>query len=190
MNPKESEILAAIDRVLERLREDGRLEAWAAGSRAAGARSTPTLGIRNERAPFPGVLSGGQPDLDQLARAAEAGFKTVVNLRGPGEQGEIPDEATRIEALGMRYVAIPIVGGDDLSLENAQRLRQVLAEPETLPALVHCASGNRVGALFALQAFHLDGQSATEALEIGKRAGLTRDGPLLREQLGLAGDAP
>ena len=38
---------------------------------------------------------------------------------------------------------------------------------------MHCASGNRVGAFFALKAFKYDGKSADESLKIGKAAGLT-----------------
>ena len=63
-------------------------------------------------------------------------------------------------------------------------------EPGALPAIVHCASGNRVGALFAIQALYLDGRSAAEALEIGKRAGLTHVGPAIRELLGLTLEDP
>jgi len=139
VNPEQGEVLAAIDLVLERLRDEGRI-----GDTTPGAASSDSgLGIRNERSPMPQVVSGGQPDVDQLVRASQTGFKTVVNLR------------------------------------------EVLSDPEALPALVHCASGNRIGALFALQAFHLDGRTAAEALAIGKQAGMTRAEPVVRESIGL-----
>ncbi len=40
------------------------------------------------------------------------------------------------------------------------------------PVLLHCASGNRVGALLALRA-RMHGASPEEALELGNEAGLS-----------------
>jgi len=53
------------------------------------------------------------------------------------------------------------------------------------PVLVHCMSGNRVGALFALRAFWLQGMSAVEALAVGRRYGLTKLEPLVVQILAL-----
>jgi uncharacterized protein (TIGR01244 family) len=184
VNREQGEVLAAIDLVLERLRDEGRLDK-AIDATAVAASADADLGLRNQRSPLPQVVSGGQPDVDQLVRASRNGFKTVINLRGPGEDGEIRGEDELVRAMGMKYVAIPVKGRDDINVENAERLREALSDPEALPALVHCASGNRIGALFALRAFHLDGRSAAEALEIGKQAGLTRAEPLVRELIGL-----
>ena len=49
-----------------------------------------------------------------------------------------------------------------------------LYAPDALPAMVHCASGNRVGAMLALKAAWIDGASPEEALQLGVDAGLTR----------------
>jgi hypothetical protein len=49
--------------------------------------------------------------------------------------------------------------------------------------MLHCGSGNRIGALFALMAFHLEGESADRALQVGREAGLTRLEPVVRERL-------
>ena len=50
---------------------------------------------------------------------------------------------------------------------------------------MHCASGNRVGGLFALKAFYVDGKTPEEALEIGRSAGMTRTEAVVRQELGL-----
>jgi hypothetical protein len=55
--------------------------------------------------------------------------------------------------------------------------------------MVHCASGNRVGALLALRANRLEGASPEDALELGLDAGLTRLEPAVREALGLSEEA-
>jgi len=86
--------------------------------------------------------------------------------------------------LGMTYVSIPIAGAADISEENARRLAEVL-DVGADPVVVHCASGNRVGALFALKAYYVDGKTPEEALALGKAAGVTRLEPVVRQTLGL-----
>ena len=146
------------------------------------------LDIRNARAPFPDLLTGGQVSEEELAWAARNGYRTVINLRPPGEKDELADEAGLVDQLGMRYVTIPVAGADGVTEENAKRLADALSTADALPAIVHCASGNRVGALFALQA-HAEGAAAEEALDVGLSAGLTRLEPVVRERLGLPAPA-
>ncbi len=136
------------------------------------------------KTPLEGVLTGGQPTAEQLEELGRAGFKTVINLRRPSEPG-LEDEAARVEALGMRYVSIPVGGADDLTEEKVRALTAALAASPG-PTLVHCASGNRVGALLALKAFWLDGAGPEQALETGLAAGLTRLEPAVREIVGAA----
>jgi len=146
------------------------------------------LEIPNATIPFPDVLVGGQPTVAQLESAAAVGVRTIVNLRPEKELGIYDTsgraEAAIVEHLGMRYVLIPVQGGADLNEENARRLAEALEAPDALPAMVHCASGNRVGALFALKAAWLDGASAEAALELGLGAGMTRLEGAIREKLG------
>lgn len=129
--------------------------------------------IPNARMLADDVLSGGQPTVEQFEQAAAAGFRTVVNLRTPGEEG-VWDEAPKAEELGLRYVAIPVAGVEGLTVENARDLAEIFDDPGARPLMIHCGSGNRIGALFALKAYHLDGESTEAALEIGRNAGLTR----------------
>ncbi len=140
------------------------------------------IDIPNARMPLEGVLTGGQPTAEQLAAAAGAGYRTVVNLRTPGELSSW-DEASKAAELGLRYVAIPIAGADDLTADNARKLAELVDDPQALPVMVHCASGNRVGALFAVKAFHVDGEDAERALEIGREAGVTRLEDAVKGQL-------
>ncbi len=140
------------------------------------------IDIPNAGMPADGLLTGGQPSVEQFEQAAQAGYRTVVNLRAPGEQGSW-DEAAKAAELGLRYVAIPIAGIDGLTTENARKLAEIVDDPEALPAMVHCASGNRVGGLFALKALHVDGESAESALAFGRKAGLTRLEAAVKELL-------
>jgi protein tyrosine phosphatase (PTP) superfamily phosphohydrolase (DUF442 family) len=154
----------------------------AAVSAAEEMPSLPSIDIPNAGMPSAGVLTGGQPSEEALAQAAAAGYKTIINLRATGES--IPfDERATVERLGMEYISLPIAGIPDLTAEKAKELVEILAKPGTQPSMVHCASGNRVGALFALGAFFLDGKKAEGALEFGRQAGLTRLEPVVRKLL-------
>ena len=137
--------------------------------------------LLNECVPFDNVVTGGQPTFAKLKMARDGGFKVVVNLRTDKEQPSPAEESSWIEELGMKYFSIPVEGAQGVSLENARLLAEVLSKQENYPLIVHCQSGNRVGALFALKAFSLDGMSGKEALEIGRKAGLTTLEPIVQK---------
>ncbi|MFT3670154.1 MAG: sulfur transferase domain-containing protein [Pseudoxanthomonas sp.] len=87
-----------------------------------------------------------------------------------------------VEALGMTYIALPISGKEDIGAANAQALHALLQGREG-KVLLHCASGNRVGALLALGAAQIDGLPADDALALGRAAGLKSLEPVVVEQL-------
>ena len=127
-------------------------------------------------------ISSGQPDAAVLDAIKAAGFKTVIDLRGENEDRGM-DEAGEVEKRGMRYFSLPIESGvaADVSYDNARQLDRLLAGARGR-CLLHCASGNRVGAIFALRA-KLAGASADEAMALGKAAGLTRLEPVVTKRL-------
>ncbi len=145
------------------------------------------IDIRNAKMPLPGVLTGGQPTEEQFALAAEAGYRTIVNLRTEGEDGTW-DEASKAADLGMDYISIPVAGAAGLTAQNARRVFEVLDDAGKHPVMLHCGSGNRVGGLFALKAFHIDGKDVETALEIGRGAGMTRLEEAVRKLLEEAPD--
>lgn len=145
----------------------------------------PAALLPNGRSPLPGLLTGGQPDATQIGRISKVGYKTVVNLRTPGERGELADEADLVKSHGMRYVSIPIGHGEGLDRANAEALGKILADRSARPVVIHCASGNRVGALLALEAAWVQGKPPEEAVELGKAAGLTHLESQVRKILGL-----
>jgi len=86
-----------------------------------------------------------------------------------------------VDELGMHYVSLPIAGRDAVNFDNAKRLDEVLAQFDG-SVLVHCAAGNRAGAMLALRA-SLNGASDEVALEYGREAGLTKLEDAVRERL-------
>jgi len=135
---------------------------------------TPDIpGLPNLQNPEPGYVSGGQPTPDQLETATNSGLGRVINLRPPTESAGF-DEAGKAAELGLDYEVLGIAGMPDLSRENARKLDDLLNEHADTPTLIHCASGNRVGALMALRAAWVQDKPRDEALEIGRRWGLTK----------------
>jgi len=137
--------------------------------------------IPNAQKLRPDLLTGGQPSEAQFLAAKEAGYQTVINLRGVGEPGTDTAPSMLAQA-GVAYIHIPINGPGALTVDNAKLLDTALKENGG-PVMVHCASGNRVGALFALRAFHLEGHSLEEALNVGRSTGMTRMEPMVRQLL-------
>ena len=126
------------------------------------------------------LVSTGQPDKDTLAIAADAGITTIIDLRTAGEDRGIDEEAETV-GNGMTYVSFPIAGTGDMTMEKAAEFDALLAKIDG-PVLMHCGSGNRVGAMFALRA-SLKGASSEEALRVGDQAGLTRSRDAVEEKL-------
>ena len=125
--------------------------------------------LPNRRDVLEGITSAGQPSAAALEAAAAAGYKSVIDLRAVTEDRGF-DEKAKVEGLGMSYVNLPVDGAAGVSYANASALDKLLAEAPK-PVLVHCASGNRVGALLALRA-KTDGADSAAALELGVANGL------------------
>jgi uncharacterized protein (TIGR01244 family) len=121
--------------------------------------------------PVAGTLVSGQPDERVLDTLADRGFVAVIDLREPHEDRGM-SETEAVESRGMQYIALPVNTGSGITFENAGKLESLLNSIDG-PVLVHCGSGNRVGALFSLTEFQ-NGASIDDSIDAGKSAGLTR----------------
>lgn len=98
------------------------------------------------------------------------GYSLVVNLRREGEA--FPEnEGELARAVGMAYLHIPL-GGEDLVEAHAAQLAAALDAHGDVPVLIHCGSGNRVGALWGLHVALRDGLSADEGVQIARDSGM------------------
>lgn len=134
----------------------------------------PTLELLNFRVLEGRVVGGGQVDVQQFQAMARDGYTLVVNLRRAGEPFP-KNEAELARQAGLDYRHIP-VGGDDLVVDHAYQLADALASNAKGHVLVHCKSGNRVGALWGLHVALRDGLSAEEGLQAARAAGMRSDG--------------
>lgn len=121
------------------------------------------------------VFLTGQPSRSDFEFLAKEGFKTVISLRTAGEISW--DEKQVVESTGMSFVAIPFRDPKDLTDEVFDKSREILrsAGPNQGVCL-HCASSNRVGAIWLVHRV-LDGRMAIEqAREEAARVGLRNEG--------------
>ncbi|WP_020649069.1 beta-lactamase hydrolase domain-containing protein [Solimonas variicoloris] len=132
--------------------------------------------------PAPRLWISGQPAPAQFEQLPASGIRRVINLRPAGETPDF-DEAGAAQRLGLVYRSLPIAGADDLSLVNVRALDALLAEAPDTPTLLHCASGNRVGALMGLRAAWLQGRPVSDALAIGRAHGLASLEPVVAQLL-------
>lgn len=131
-----------------------------------------TVDFINRRQPSPTLLTGGQPTPKQLQAAADAGVKSVINLRPPSEDAGF-DEDALLEGLDIAIYRIPVAGAQDLTRETIEAVDRALTAAGDAPVIVHCGSGNRVGAVMALRAAWLKGANREDAMQVGREHGLT-----------------
>jgi uncharacterized protein (TIGR01244 family) len=125
--------------------------------------------IPNYKLIAPGLAAAGQPAADVLPKLGTLGFKTVINLRTPGEGGPA-NEKELVEGQGLRYVSVPITLAS-FSLADVETVQKVLDDASAAPVLLHCASANRVGATWAA-VLARQGKPLDQALAAGRDAGM------------------
>ncbi|NHA14107.1 protein tyrosine phosphatase family protein [Thioalkalivibrio sp. XN279] len=129
------------------------------------------------------LVIGGQPTAALLREAAEAGIELVVNFRPAGEEDLDYDEAALVAELGLAYLQVPVAKQGSLTEENVRLFDAVLERVGEQPALMHCSTGNRVGAMFALHAARYRGMDTEAAVALGKAHGLTHFEDEVRAEL-------
>lgn len=120
--------------------------------------------------PAAGIVAAGRLAPEDVARVHAAGIRHVIDLTLDAETPGF-DEASAMRASGIAYSNLPVRGPEDLTAENVRAFDALLGEAPR-PVLVHCASGNRVGAMAALRAGWIKGRSLEDAVEIGRAWGL------------------
>ena len=106
------------------------------------------------------IIMGGQPSADDLTLAQKAGVGTVITLRSHGEISW--DEKEIVERLGMKFIDLGFRVPEDLTDEVFKKSRRALTHAnEKNGVLIHCASANRVGALWLVFRV-LDGKQSIE----------------------------
>ncbi|HEX9793474.1 MAG TPA: sulfur transferase domain-containing protein [Planctomycetota bacterium] len=157
--------------------------------RALGAGELPPpVPVENFTILAPGFAGSAQPGNDAFAAMHEAGYVAVLNLRTAAENEGRGEEQAASDA-GLTYVGLPL-SGSAISLADGVRFGNVLATLPPGPVLIHCGSGNRVGAAWALWRAVEEGLTPDQAEAEARRAGVTSDAlaARVRDQVARAAD--
>ncbi|MBX3511446.1 MAG: tyrosine-protein phosphatase [Hyphomonadaceae bacterium] len=114
----------------------------------------------------PGKMArANQPSPEQVARYAAMGFKTILNLRGPGDTGYYALEREACARHGITMIDQRMFSREPPSRE-AIVAAKALFERIQYPALMHCKSGaDRAGVMAVLYRHFAMGQPIEEAVE-------------------------
>lgn len=144
-----------------------------AAAKAAAARLEPaTLGHTQRVHQFGALWLASQPAPGDFELARAEGVRSVIDLRPDAETPEL-DERKLVAGLGLEYFNPAWAGpnglSDDAMLQSLDALRRA-----PRPTLLHCSSGNRVGAIWLAYRVLEDGlsfgQALTEAGEVGLKS--------------------
>lgn len=135
------------------------------------------------------VACGGATTPAAIQALKADGFTSIVNLRAAEEPGaNVDGEAAAALKAGVRYFHLPFkAAAPDTAIVD--RFLAVVAEPANQPVFIHCATANRVAALWLIKRVRLDGWTVEKALTEAEAIGLTSE-PLKQFALGFLGRRP
>ncbi len=127
-----------------------------------------TSSIKNYNRATPLLATSGALNENAIRELAAKGIKTIINLRTVNE-GSI-EEGKKATKAGIKYINIPISRNN---INNDEILAKFTKAMDSIkePTLLHCGSGNRVGAM--LTRYYISkGMDTDTAFEMGRTAGM------------------
>lgn len=110
------------------------------------------------------LYRGGQPKERGLSELKKLGISTVVDLRGEGP-GKIAWERRQTEALGMRFLQIPVSGWSPPTDEQVAEFLSLFRENQQQKIFVHCRFGHdRTGVFVAVYRMAIEKWSPEQAM--------------------------
>ncbi len=110
----------------------------------------PNITIKNFGQMDEHFYRGAQPKKDEYPELKSLGVKTVIDLQAEPTSYE----KAAVEALGMKYVNIPMIDKSYPKAEYIEEFLKLANDPETGIFYVHCAGGrHRTGAVGAAYRF-------------------------------------
>jgi len=119
------------------------------------------------------VACAGATSPASVAQIKQLGYKSVINLREATEQGaDIDGEAAAAKAAGINFVHLPFNTRmpDPMLVDN---FLKAVTNPANVPAFIHCASGNRAAAMWAIKRIQVDKWDTDRALAEAADLGMT-----------------
>ena len=120
----------------------------------------PNINIKNFGKMDERFYRGARPQGEDYKALAALGINTVIDLTDNSMQFEKP----AVEAVGMRYVNIPMVDKGYPQMEQVNEFLKLVNDPSTGKFFLHCAGGrHRTGVLGAIYRFNHDHWSIDQA---------------------------
>ncbi len=125
------------------------------------------------------VMCGGATTPEAFPELKKQGVVSIINLRRESEPGaDIPGAKAAATAAGLKYIHIPVDGASP-DAASADAFLAAVTNQENQPVYIHCASANRVGAMWLIKRMVVDGWDVTRASEEAAAIGLTS--PVLKQ---------
>jgi uncharacterized protein (TIGR01244 family) len=122
------------------------------------------------------IACAGATSPEAFAEIKKRGFVAIVNLRREQEPGaDIPAARDAAAQAGLKYLHIPVDGAKP-DPAAADTFIKAVTDPANQPAYIHCASANRVAAMWLIKRVVADGWTVPRALEEAEAIGLTNPG--------------
>jgi uncharacterized protein (TIGR01244 family) len=119
------------------------------------------------------VACGGATTPEAVPELKKMGFKSIINLRLPTEAGaNVEAEAAAAKAEGINFYNIPF-SGQAPDPKVADRFLDAITAPGNEPAYIHCAAGNRAGAMWMIKRLAIDHWDTERAYTEAAALGLT-----------------
>ncbi|MBE9057624.1 beta-lactamase hydrolase domain-containing protein [Sphaerospermopsis sp. LEGE 08334] len=123
----------------------------------------------------------GQISSKELQQLAVEGFKSVLNLRSPDENGFFHDEKQEAQIVGLEYTNIPLNSQAPNPKLTAQAIQAVENLPK--PILIHCAGGARAGGIALIAEAIQAGLTYEEIAQKANELGINLEQPHLKQFL-------
>jgi protein tyrosine phosphatase (PTP) superfamily phosphohydrolase (DUF442 family) len=144
------------------------------GSRQAAAQQVTKQtvpGVQNFAKLETTVACGGATTPEAVPELKKMGYASIINLRLPSEAGaNVEGEAAAAKTVGINFYNIPF-SGQSPDPKVADQFLATITDKKNEPAYIHCAAGNRAGAMWMIKRLvvdHWDSEKAyTEAAALG-----------------------
>jgi uncharacterized protein (TIGR01244 family) len=150
--------------------------ATAFGSREAAAQQVTKQavpGVTNFAKLDTTIACGGATTPEAVPEIKKMGYASIVNMRVATEPGaNVEGEAAAAKAVGINFIHLPF-NGSSPDPAVADQFLKLMAQPENNPAYIHCASGNRVSAMWMIKRMVVDHWDADKAYTEASALGLT-----------------
>lgn len=122
------------------------------------------------------IACAGATKPEAVPAIKQMGYNSIINMRLADEPGaNVDQEAAAAKTAGIRFLHIPFNGASP-DPKVADTFLAAVKDPQNMPAFIHCASGNRVSAMWMIKRMVVDKWDSEKAGAEAAQLGLTNQG--------------